>query len=299
MGNHVKADAARQNFSAPGSRRRNLRDLTVRDLAGLAREEAELAIRARVQTVYLGEKRVLSRILGHPKIYMSTDDVGFAAHVMLDGYWEIWLTLFFSRLVKPGMTVVDVGANCGYYTLLFGQAVGSSGRVVAIEPVPSTAQLLALSIELNGYKPYTILHELALGKSASGEAHIFIPPHEPKNALVVPRASANTIKVKTTNLDTLLKDLDRVDFVKIDAEGAEYDIICGMESVIAQHQPSVVLEFNAHRYSDAKSFVSKLRTLFKRVRVLKFDGRLVSAADEELLDKRNREDFILFLEASE
>lgn len=274
-----------------------MRNLSVRDLAGLTREEAETAIRSRVQTVYLGEKRVLSRVLGHPKLYLSTDDVGFAGHVMLDGYWEIWLTLFLARLVKPGMTVVDVGANFGYYTVLFGAAVGSSGRVVAVEPTPSTAQLLALSIQLNGHTRRTALHKVALGRSAAGDAHIFVPPNEPKNARVVPAAGANTIKVKATNLDTLLKGYDRVDLVKIDAEGAEADIVSGMEAVIAERRPAVVLEFNAGRYPDAKAFLSKLRTLFKRVRILRFDGSLVAATDEELLDPGNREDAMLFLEA--
>lgn len=274
-----------------------MRNLSIRDLAGLTREEAEIAIRARVQTVYLGEKRVLSRILGWPKIYLSTDDVGFAGHLMLDGFWEIWLTLFMSRFVKPGMTVVDVGANFGYYTLLFGEAVGSSGRVVAVEPVPSTARLLALSIELNGYTGFTALHEVALGRNPSGEAHMYVPPHEPKNALVIPAARPDGVKVKSTNLDTLLKGFDRVDLIKIDAEGAELDIVSGMQAVVAEHQPAVVLEFNAHRYSDAEGFLSKLRTLFKRIRALRFDGSLVLVADDELLDPRSREDAILFLEA--
>jgi len=274
-----------------------LRNLSVRDLAGLSREQAELEIRARVQTVYIGEKRVLSRILGGPKIYLSTDDVGFAGHLMLDGYWEIWLTLFMSRLVRPGMTVVDVGANFGYYSLLFGEAVGPNGRVVAVEPAPSTARLLALSLELNGYSRSTALHEVALGRNASGEAHFYIPPHEPKNALVIAAARPDSIKVKATNLDTLLDAYDRVDLIKIDAEGAELDIVGGMEAVVARHEPLVVLEFNAHRYRDARAFLSKLRGLFKRIRVLRFDGGLADVADHELLDPGDREDVILVLEA--
>ena len=277
-------------------RREILRNLSVRDLAGLSREEAEIAIRARVQTTYLGEKRVLSRILGHQKVFLSTDDLGFAGHVTLDGFWEIWLTLFMSRFVKPGMTVIDVGANFGYYTVLFGEAVGSGGRVVAVEPVPSTARL-ALSIELNGYSRCTTLHEVALGRNANGDAHMFVPPHEPKNAQVVPRAGSDTIKVKSTNLDTLLKGFDRVDLITIDAEGAELDILSGMEAVIAKHQPALVLEFNAHRYADAKAFLAKLRKLFPCIRTLVFDGSLVLAADEDLLAARSQEDAILFLEA--
>jgi len=274
-----------------------LKNLSVRDLAGLSRDQAESAIRARVQTVYIGEKRVLSRILGGPKIYLSTDDVGFAGHLMLDGYWEIWLTLLVSRLVKPGMTVVDVGANFGYYSLLFGEAVWPNGRVVSVEPVPSTARLLALSLELNGYARSIAIHEVALGRNASGEAHLYVPPHEPKNALVVAAARPDTIKVKSTNLDTLLSAYDRVDLIKIDAEGAEVDIVSGMEAVVALRQPSVVLEFNAYRYPDAKAFLSKLRSLFKRIRVLRVDGALADVGDHELLNPPDREDAILFLEA--
>src|SRR5262245_34051536 len=108
----------------------------------MSRAEAERAIKARVQTAYLGHGRVLARVLGEYKIFLSSDDLGFSCHVMLDGYWESWLTLFFMRHIKPGMTVVDVGANFGYYTVLFGGAVGATGRVIAIEPVPSTVALL-------------------------------------------------------------------------------------------------------------------------------------------------------------
>jgi FkbM family methyltransferase len=288
--------AAHQAEQRP-ARREILRNLSVRDLAALSREEAEIAIRARVRTTSLGEKRVLSCTLGHQKVFLSTDDLGFAGHVMLDGFWEIWLTLFMSRFVEPGMTVVDVGPNFGHYTVLFGEAVGSGGRVVVVEPVPSTARPLALSIGLNGYTRHTTLHEVALGRNANGEAHMFVPPHEPKNALVVPRARSDTIKVKSTNLDTLLKSFDRVDLIKIDAEGAELDFLSGKEAVIAEHQPALVLVFNAHRYADAKAFPAKLRKLFPRIRTLRFDGSLVLAADEDLLDARSREDAILFLEA--
>src|SRR5580704_18481859 len=121
----------------------------------MTRSEAESAIRERVQSVYLGDKLILSRILGGPKILLSTEDLGFSCHVMLDGYWEIWLTLFFARLLKPGMTVFDVGANFGYYTVLFGQAVGATGQVVAIEPVPATASVLRRTIALNGLSSHT------------------------------------------------------------------------------------------------------------------------------------------------
>ena len=100
--------------SPPRTRSIVLQDtLTYADLGTFNREKLESAIRARVQTVHLGGARVLARVLGGPKMFLSTDDLGFGCHVMLDGYWESWLTVFFARFISPGMTVFDVGANFG------------------------------------------------------------------------------------------------------------------------------------------------------------------------------------------
>ena len=84
------------------------------ELPRMSRAEAEKAISSRVQTVYLGHGRVLSRVLGDYKLFLSSDDLGFSCHVMLDGYWESWLTVFFMRFIRPGMTVgetEDYGYN--------------------------------------------------------------------------------------------------------------------------------------------------------------------------------------------
>jgi FkbM family methyltransferase len=274
-----------------------LRELPLHELATMTRYDAEVAIRARVQTIYLGEQQVLTRVLGRPKLFLSTTDLGFAGHVMLDGYWEIWLTLFFARNVRPGMTVVDVGANFGYYTILLGDSVGASGRVIAVEPVPSTASLLDRSVQLNGHSGRTQIVRAALGRDASGEAHLIIPAGEPKNATVVPHKEPGTITVPTTNLDTLAEGLDRLDLVKIDAEGAEVNILAGMEKTIARLKPAVLLEFNAARYPDGRAFLDQLKKLFYRIRALNFDAALVDVTDADLLGTQLGEDWLLYLEA--
>src|SRR5262249_32601140 len=158
--------------------------------------------------------------------------------------------IFFMRSIKPGMTVIDVGANFGYYTILFGAAVGAAGRVIAVEPVPSTVALLKDSIELNGFAARTELIVGAAGATASSQAHILFPPREPKNSAVIAAATNGSIIVPSFTLDQLLHDLDRVDLVKIDVEGSEVNVIEGMRETIARHRPSILLEFNAARYSD-------------------------------------------------
>src|ERR1700721_2241910 len=98
----------------------DLDDLKLSALAKMSGARQEKENRGRARAVYPRGSLPLGRGLGHSKMLLPTTDVGFASHVMLDGFWEIWLTLFFARLVMPGMTVIDVGANFGYYTLLFG-----------------------------------------------------------------------------------------------------------------------------------------------------------------------------------
>ena len=154
-------------------------DLYPHHLATWPRSTLEAAIRRRVQTAYLGNGLVLARVLGRHKIFLRSSDRGFACHLMLDGYWEIWLTQFFARHLKPGMTAIDVGANFGYYTLLFGDAVGDTGHVIAVEPNPEAAILLRETVLLNGHADRTRIIPHALG-AAAGQAWLYAPDGEPK-----------------------------------------------------------------------------------------------------------------------
>jgi FkbM family methyltransferase len=274
-----------------------LNDLYLAALAGMSRQTAERAIKARVQTAYLGDKLILARILGRPKIFLSADDLGFACHLMLDGYWEIWLTQFFARLVKPGMTVIDVGANFGYYTVLFGDAVGATGRVIAIEPVPSTAAILRKTIDINGLTHTTHLVVAAAGDRDDAEVHMLVPPGEPKNAAVVAAPREGSIIVPSVTIDRLTRDLDRLDIVKIDAEGAESTILAGMNETIARFKPRILLEFNAARYPDPDAFLADIERSYPIIRSLDFASNLEPAPRDVLLHTRFGEDWLLYLEA--
>src|SRR5438045_9793085 len=127
-------------------------DIYPHHLAEWSRQKVEAAIRRRVQTAYLGDDVVLARILGRLKIYLNSKDRGFASHLMLDGYWEMWLTQYLARTVNSGMTVIDVGANFGYFTLLLADIVGTKGGVIAVEPNTSATALLRETIMLNGFE---------------------------------------------------------------------------------------------------------------------------------------------------
>lgn len=271
-----------------------MEELTINNLASMTRSEAEVAIRSRVQTIYLGNDNVLCRVLGRSKMLLSTRDLGFSCHVMLDGYWEIWLTLFFARIITPGMTVMDVGANLGYYTLLLGDAVGPSGHVIAIEPIPQTIELLKKTIGLNGMAGWVQLVSAAAAGPGTSAVAMYVPENEPKNAAINAMPLEGAIQVPAVSVDELTRDLPRLDLVKIDAEGAERVIIDGMRETIERLRPNLLLEFNAHRYKDPAAFLEILMQAYPRMQALDFFGNLEPVTAAEILERPSLEDWLLY-----
>jgi FkbM family methyltransferase len=212
---------------------------------------------------------------------------------MLDGYWEIWLTLFFARTITPGMVAIDVGANLGYYTLLLGCAVGPGGHVIAIEPVPETAELLKKTIELNGLAGWVRLVKAAAAGGTS-TATMYVPENEPKNSAIVASLDEGTIQVPAVSIDELTSDLERLDLIKIDAEGAEEMIFEGMRRTIERFRPKLLLEFNAYRYKDARAFLDTLRRAYPRMQALDFFGVLQPVTVADILGRTSLEDWLLF-----
>ena len=275
--------------------------LSIGELQSADRYRAECIARAATQALYLGDHTVLSRVLGRYKAYLDTRDRGFAAHVMLDGYWEMWLTQFIARLIQPGMHVADVGANFGYYSLLMADLIGPQGRLLAVEPNPPVVAMLTSTIDLNGYGGRTKIVAAAAGAS-EGEGCLMVPAGEPKNAALVNGVAAGDdsglVAVPIHSLDTLLADFPRVDFLKIDAEGAEEDIILGLAGTIARCKPRIILEFNPGRCRDASGLLTQLRTSYPSLQVLGFDAEVRPASNTELLDPTNQEDRLLYLDAA-
>jgi FkbM family methyltransferase len=148
-----------------------------------------------------------------------------------------------SRLVKPGMTVVDVGANVGLYTLYMADLVGRAGRVIAFEPDPDLASLLVDNCEANGIqnvqahraalgtKPERmILHRMSIN---SGDNHL---GSHARTAFLRP------VEVEVVSFDSLLPGV-RPDFIKVDVQGWELNVLRGMERTLRGSDALIYLEF--------------------------------------------------------
>ncbi len=198
---------------------------------------------------------VLINVQGN-KMYINTDDRGIAPMLLMDGVMEKYETELVRKMVKEGMVVVDIGANIGYYTLIAAKLVGKSGIVYAFEPEPTAYELLCKNIVVNGYTNVVPIQEAVSNKHGKikfwvDKAGIAISSIAKDNVLAFSKVPVDKvsekprfIEMETITLDEFLKDLsDKVDFIKIDTQGAEGLIIDGAERVLRDNNLKITMEF--------------------------------------------------------
>jgi FkbM family methyltransferase len=276
--------------------------ISLEELATTDRFALERQCRGQTQAVYLGDYTALCRILGRYKFYVDTRDQGFGSNILLDGFWEMWLTIAVCRRLKPGMIAIDIGANFGYYSLLMADLVGPEGRLVAVEPNPHVVPKLRASVALNGFSGRTRIVEAAAGAAAEGSVNLYATLSKPKNATIVRNdfmpdphiATISTVPLWTA--DAVEREYGRVDFLKIDAEGAEEDIIIGLRPILAKHAPDLVLEFNAARYKDADRFLTEVNSFYRSMSYVEHSGQLAPINSKAILTQHVGEDWLLFFQ---
>jgi FkbM family methyltransferase len=160
---------------------------------------------------------------------------------------------FVASYVKPGMCVIDIGANIGLYTIMASALVGQSGIVHAFEPSSSTYQLLKRNIELNSCRNVTT-NRLALSNSKESMVLKADPCHPSYDAhrYVERKNNVGSIfktdeEVRCLTLDEYALNLEKIDFLKIDVEGAELMVLQGATAVLSLHNPTLMFECNRNR----------------------------------------------------
>ena len=155
---------------------------------------------------------------------------------------------------KPGDTVVDVGAHIGLYSLIAAKRVGPSGKVIAIEPDPENCSLLQRNVELNKLTNVTILERAAF--SSNSKLKLYLPGKErgftKLSTLMANRAvTENFLEIDATTLDYLMvmQGIAQVNWVKIDVEGAELEVLKGAAVTLSESK-DVALLIEVHNVSN-------------------------------------------------
>jgi FkbM family methyltransferase len=151
-------------------------------------------------------------------------------HVLAGDYEEPELA-FVRQFLRPGMVVLDIGANEGFYTLFFARCVGIHGTVVSFEPSQRERRRLRINLWINFIKNVRV-EEFALSAQESELTLYVVETSETGcNSLRPPAVEGPTrpVSVTSTTLDLFLRrnSLRRIDFMKIDVEGGEWSVLQG------------------------------------------------------------------------
>jgi len=181
-----------------------------------------------------GNGFILREIQGS-KMFLDMGDTGLSSELFLKGIRESKATEEFQKRLRKGMVIAEIGANIGYYALMEALRIGKEGKVYAIEPVAENIELLKKNIEANGYENIEVFNK-AIGDK-----------NEKKDLLLSRQSNLSSFcehidldktgekrEVELQTLDSFLQGKRKPDFVRMDVEGYEFEIMQGMKKTLKE-----------------------------------------------------------------
>jgi FkbM family methyltransferase len=229
-----------------------------------SRGETAQRVKQRMPAAYMGNGTILAETIHGHLIALPAGDRAITPHIIRDGYFDLGVTQFLERFLRPGMIFVDVGANIGVYALLAARSVGATGRVIAIEALPRLQTILIDNFGMNGFLDRIRLLPFAAADEP-GELEFFdfarydgastavawVAELQQQRYLDTPQRLA----VQSKTLSTLLReaDVNRADLIKIDVEGFEWEVLQGARDYLAaQQRIALVLEWHSEFLTPAR-----------------------------------------------
>ncbi|WP_421852837.1 FkbM family methyltransferase [Oricola sp.] len=223
-------------------------------------------------TAYIGDRTFLATTAFDAYIYLDCEDTCLTPSIIQQGKWQPSLTGFLERELRRCDHFVDVGANCGYFSLLGAKRVGWGGAVVAFEPQKRFAKLAQRSFDANFYN-HAVLLQHALGE-AEGECELrSFGTNLGATSLITGlggESTGETARVRT--LDDAIEDASRTlgkpltpTVMKVDIEGYEPHMWRGMRKTLAAPELRlIVIEYSPRHYEaqglDPDAFLDEIRS---------------------------------------
>ncbi len=188
------------------------------------------------------------RNIQNSKMYLAVNDRGISRDLLIRGIRERMETRIMQQILKPGMKVIDIGANIGYYVLMEARAVSETGHVYAIEPETKNLQLLRRNIELNGYQNVDVFPGAISDENGSGM--LYVSKHLNLHSLLRPVGPMeNKYLVEVCRLDDFGQkhhiDPSDINLIRMDVEGCEVKVLAGMTEILrAAKALTLVIEFH-------------------------------------------------------
>jgi FkbM family methyltransferase len=220
--------------------------------------------------------------------------------IWFNGAYEPIETYLFAQLLRPGMTVIDAGANVGQYSLIAATAVGPTGQVHSFEPVPATFARLKEHVELNQLGAIITINQAALwNQDAMLDLGLADEFADNIGSYSVGAASNTRTQVSAPGVRlatyAVAAGLSALDLIKMDIEGAEPFALAGGIELLREHRPLILLEVNREALealgSDARSLWGLLSGL--GYRAWRIGSTLESCGPIESFDDLNQANVLL------
>ncbi|MCB0480379.1 MAG: FkbM family methyltransferase [Flavobacteriales bacterium] len=174
--------------------------------------------------------------------------------------YEAFEIAFIYKSLKPGGVFIDVGTNVGWHSLNASKAVGKDGLVICFEPFTLNWNRLNKNISLN--PEMTNIHAEKLGVGAESGTITLNYNFESNNAGMASQfgSGGQYEEVQVVALDMYIKqaEIDKIDLIKIDIEGGEYNALLGMEDVLRSFKPILMVEFDSEILKDQADIEGKM-----------------------------------------
>lgn len=217
---------------------------------------------------------------GH-QMYLATEGKYPPIRMVL-GQYEEETTRVFERSIKEGMSILDIGAHVGYYSLLSAKLSGPTGKVFSFEPDPDNYSLLIRNIKANSYNTITPINKGVA--SASGKRTLYLSRLDNGRHSVYLQDSLQngSVSITTTTMDDFFGALNwpTVDFVKIDVEGAELEVLNGMTGLLERcPKIKIIMELNPQLLKQGNT---EPISLVQRLQSLGFSLKQISSENEAI-----------------
>ncbi len=239
-----------------------------------------------------GEQEILFR---GKKLLVRTKDISIVP-ALINQYFEEFELELYEKILQPGMTVLDIGANIGIYSIIASEKIGDTGAVYAFEPVPENLRLLKHNLELNNTSNVHIVN-CAIGDK-QGEVEISLVKDDLATHYIGARPS-NSISVKVDTVDSFVSTHRlKVGFVKMDIEGYEGHALDGAKRTFSNTDIMLLTEFSAdyiRRAGKSPEYVAReMLNIFKYCYSIDERKKLISRiSGVETLLNRDNNNFLL------
>jgi len=221
-------------------------------------------------------REIIVEINNRYKMYLNFDDKGICPDLMMNKTREVFSTAHFQKIITEDMTIIDIGANIGYYALLESQ-LASKGHVFAIEPVSGNYNLLIKNIALNNCNNIST-YNLAIGNiDGYLDMYIYDKCNWSSFTKIPGENITDTIQVPIVTLDNFIESYlpHNPHFIRMDVEGFEYEIVMGSQKTLRMAAPLILcIEMHPHLMSREK--VTAI------IKIMKDNGFRVNAIFNEM-----------------